>query len=277
MASRQNGIATDFLPVSPVVGSASPAAAGHDVQGPVMEELIRRLRVRERELSEANAKIEMLMAEKRRGADSAERKRLSLDPSSLSLGAVSREDSNVSVGWMSASGMSGATTSDGTLESELEIKKLKERMKIVEEALRAMRDEAREHVLAIKSQDIVLNRLLGSGSFAEVHSATWHLPCAVKRLKVCGGAEGVGGAVHVRVCQYSTHTNTGQCACVSIHTHTQTQDNVRHNKYEVQKFQREAYLLRSLLHPGVLRVLGFCKVDHALFFSLSFSYHYSLT
>lgn len=38
------------------------------------------------------------------------------------------------------------------------------------------------------------------------------------------------------------------------------QDNVRHNKYEVQKFQREAYLLRSLLHPGVLRVFGFCKV-----------------
>ena len=31
-----------------------------------------------------------------------------------------------------------------------------------------MRDEAREHVLAIKSSDIVLNRLLGSGSFAEV-------------------------------------------------------------------------------------------------------------
>jgi hypothetical protein len=150
-----------------------------------MEELIRRLRVRERELNEANAKIELLMTDKRRGADSAERKRLSLDPSSLSLGAVSREDSNMSVGWMSASGTSAATPSDGILESEMEIKKLKERMKIVEEALRAMRDEAREHVLAIKSQDIVLNRLLGSGSFAEVHSATWHLPCAVKRLKVC--------------------------------------------------------------------------------------------
>jgi len=50
------------------------------------------------------------------------------------------------------------------------MKKLRERMKIVEEALRAMRDEAREHVLAIQSSDIVLNRLLGSGSFAEVHS-----------------------------------------------------------------------------------------------------------
>ncbi len=34
---------------------------------------------------------------------------------------------------------------------------------IVEEALRAMRDEAREHVLSIKSSDLVLNRLLGSG------------------------------------------------------------------------------------------------------------------
>jgi hypothetical protein len=61
--------------------------------------------------------------------------------------------------------------------------------------------------------------------------------------------EGGGG---VRVCVF----------CVSVYTHTRTQDNVRHNKYEVQKFQREAYLLRSLLHPGVLRVLGFCKVDH---------------
>ena len=39
---------------------------------------------------------------------------------------------------------------------------------------------------------------------------------------------------------------------------------MRHNKYEVQKFQREAYLLRSLLHPGVLRVFGFCKIDHLL-------------
>jgi hypothetical protein len=42
------------------------------------------------------------------------------------------------------------------------------RVKIVEEALRAMRDEAREHVLAIKSSDILLNNILGSGSFAEV-------------------------------------------------------------------------------------------------------------
>ena len=28
-----------------------------------------------------------------------------------------------------------------------------------------MRDEAREHVLSIKSSDLVLNRLLGSGRF----------------------------------------------------------------------------------------------------------------
>ena len=47
--------------------------------------------------------------------------------------------------------------------------KPKNRIKIVEEALRAMRDEAREHVLAIKSSDILLNNnILGSGSFAEV-------------------------------------------------------------------------------------------------------------
>jgi len=32
-------------------------------------------------------------------------------------------------------------------------------------------------------QDIHLNSLLGSGSFAEVHAASWQLPCAVKRLK----------------------------------------------------------------------------------------------
>eukprot|EP00961_Rhodomonas_salina_P066930 898638-Rhodomonas_salina.1 len=39
---------------------------------------------------------------------------------------------------------------------------------------------------------------------------------------------------------------------------------VKRGRYEVQKFQREAYLLRSLLHPGVLRVYGFCKTDYVL-------------
>ena len=229
VASRQSGSGSEVAqPGSPAVGSApstaAGTAAGQDGHGPVVEELMRRLRLRERELNEANGKIEMLMVDRRRGSDSAERKRHSLDPASMSLGAVAREDSSMSVGSLSTSGMSGAMSTASTQDSEIEIKKLKERMKIVEEALRAMRDEAREHVLAIKSQDIVLNRLLGSGSFAEVHQATWHLPCAVKRLK----------------------------------------DTVRHNKYEVQKFQREAYLLRSLLHPGVLRVFGFCKVDHLL-------------
>ena len=102
--------------------------------------------------------------------------------------------------------------------------KMKERVKMVEEALRAMRDEAREHVLAINSSDIQLESLLGTGSFAEVHKAVWQLPCAVKRLK----------------------------------------DSVRSNRYEVHKFQKEAYLLRSLLHPGILRVFGFCKVDYLL-------------
>ena len=66
--------------------------------------------------------------------------------------------------------------------------------------------------------------LLGSGSFAEVRRATWKLPCAVKRLK----------------------------------------DSVRSNPYEVRKFKKEAYLLRSLLHPGIVRVFGFCKIDFLL-------------
>ncbi len=202
VASRQSGSGSEVAAGSPTVGSAPSAAAGQDGHGPVVEELMRRLRLRERELNEANAKIEMLMADKRRGSDSTERKRHSLDPASMSLGAVAREDSSVSVGSLSTSGLSAAMSSASTQDSEIEIKKLKERMKIVEEALRAMRDEAREHVLAIKSQDIVLNRLLGSGSFAEVHQATWHLPCAVKRLK----------------------------------------DTVRHNRYQVQKFPREACL-----------------------------------
>lgn len=96
---------------------------------------------------------------------------------------------------------------------DAEVLKLRERIKIVEEVLKAMRDEAREHVLSMQPSDLTLDALLGSGSFAEVHSAHWHLPCAVKRLK----------------------------------------DSVRGNRYEVNKFQREAYLLRSLLHPGMHR------------------------
>mmetsp|Transcript_49517 Transcript_49517/g.116728 ORF Transcript_49517/g.116728 Transcript_49517/m.116728 type:complete len:764 (+) Transcript_49517:206-2497(+) len=107
---------------------------------------------------------------------------------------------------------------------DAEVLKLRERIKIVEEVLKAMRDEAREHVLSMQPSDLTLDALLGSGSFAEVHSAHWHLPCAVKRLK----------------------------------------DSVRGNRYEVNKFQREAYLLRSLLHPGVLRVFGFSKADFLL-------------
>lgn len=70
----------------------------------------------------------------------------------------------------------------------MESKKLRERMKIVEEALRAMRDEAREHVLAIKSSDIVLNRLLGSGSFAEGRQMCLRLSADSRemRMYVCG-------------------------------------------------------------------------------------------
>jgi serine/threonine protein kinase len=117
-----------------------------------------------------------------------------------------------------------ALSNSGVSVDARDMLKMKERVKMVEEALRAMRDEAREHVLAIKSSDIQLESLLGTGSFAEVHRAVWQLPCAVKRLK----------------------------------------DGVRSNRYEVHKFQKEAYLLRSLLHPGILRVFGFCKVDYLL-------------
>mmetsp|Transcript_42790 Transcript_42790/g.67057 ORF Transcript_42790/g.67057 Transcript_42790/m.67057 type:complete len:572 (-) Transcript_42790:916-2631(-) len=107
---------------------------------------------------------------------------------------------------------------------EVENRRLRERVKIVEEAIRAMRDEAKEHVLSIQASDIKFHSQLGSGSFAEVHRALWHVPCAVKKLK----------------------------------------ESVRSNRYEVNKFQKEAYLLRSLLHPGVLRVFGFCKADYFL-------------
>jgi serine/threonine protein kinase len=117
-----------------------------------------------------------------------------------------------------------ALSNSGVSVDARDMLRMKERVKMVEEALRAMRDEAREHVLSIKSSDIRLESLLGTGSFAEVHRAVWQLPCAVKRLK----------------------------------------DGVRSNRYEVHKFQKEAYLLRSLLHPGILRVFGFCKVDYLL-------------
>jgi hypothetical protein len=117
--------------------------------------------------------------------------------------------------WMSRS---------GNATDARDLMKMKERVKMVEEALRAMRDEAREHVIAIQSADIHYESLLGTGSFAEVHKSVWKLPCAVKRLK----------------------------------------PTVRQNRYEVNKFQKEAYLLRSLLHPGILRVFGFCKVDFLL-------------
>jgi len=96
-----------------------------------------------------------------------------------------------------------ALSNSGASLDARDMLKMKERVKMVEEALRAMRDEAREHVLAIKSSDIQLESLLGTGSFAEVHRAVWQLPCAVKRLK----------------------------------------NGVRSNRYEVHKFQKEAYLL----------------------------------
>ena len=53
-----------------------------------------------------------------------------------------------------------------------ELQEMKERVKMVEEVLRAMRDEAREHVLAINSSDIHLQSILGTGSFADVHKAS---------------------------------------------------------------------------------------------------------
>ena len=94
-----------------------------------------------------------------------QKKRHSLDSGALGLGAVSREDSVASVGGTSESGGTAASlaSTQEAMNSAHEVKKLRERMKIVEEALRAMRDEAREHVLAIKSSDIVLTSLLGSG------------------------------------------------------------------------------------------------------------------
>jgi len=57
---------------------------------------------------------------------------------------------------------------------------------------------------------------LGSGSFADVHEALLEVRCAVKTLK----------------------------------------ESVRSNMYEVDKFRREASMLRSLRHPGVLRVIA---------------------
>ena len=206
---------------------------------------MRRLRARDRELQDAQARIAHLQG--------------SLATQQHARAAKGGGGSGGSRGQSSETLLAEAMSVVGTREGEEggETRRLRERVKIVEEALRAMRDEAREHVLAIKSQvrapcpilisrswrlctqsgrpvsrgsccpgaqDILLNSMLGTGSFAEVHAATWHLPCAVKRLK----------------------------------------DSVRSNKYEVQKFQREAHLLRSLLHPGVLRVFGFCKLDFLL-------------
>ena len=206
---------------------------------------MRRLRARDRELQDAQARIAHLQG--------------ALATQQHARAAKGGGGSGGSRGQSSETLLAEAMSVVGTREGEEggETRRLRERVKIVEEALRAMRDEAREHVLAIKSQvrapcpilisrswrlctqsgrpvsrgsccpgaqDILLNSMLGTGSFAEVHAATWHLPCAVKRLK----------------------------------------DSVRSNKYEVQKFQREAHLLRSLLHPGVLRVFGFCKLDFLL-------------
>lgn len=86
-------------------------------------------------------------------------------------------------------------------ESEMESKKLRERMKIVEEALRAMRDEAREHVLAIKSSDIVLNRLLGSGSFAEGEQMYLRLSADSRKACLYTGVARPAVYVPVRVIQ----------------------------------------------------------------------------
>ena len=71
----------------------------------MVDELMRRMRLRERELSEANAKIEMLVSEK---------KRLSADAVAPGLGGVMPEDSSMSVGSLSASGASTAASSAST-------------------------------------------------------------------------------------------------------------------------------------------------------------------
>ena len=49
-----------------------------------------------------------------------------------------------------------------------EILHLRERVRIVEEALQLMRDEARARVPSVEAADISYVRLLGRGSFAEV-------------------------------------------------------------------------------------------------------------
>lgn len=89
-------------------GSPSQAdRSSQDERGPVADELMRRLRMRERELSEANAKIEMLVSEK---------KRQSTDSAALGLGGVMPEDSSMSVGSLSGSGASTAASSASTLQ-----------------------------------------------------------------------------------------------------------------------------------------------------------------
>eukprot|EP00291_Cryptomonas_curvata_P001308 CAMPEP_0172198500 /NCGR_PEP_ID=MMETSP1050-20130122/28125_1 /TAXON_ID=233186 /ORGANISM="Cryptomonas curvata, Strain CCAP979/52" /LENGTH=1002 /DNA_ID=CAMNT_0012875335 /DNA_START=44 /DNA_END=3055 /DNA_ORIENTATION=- len=112
----------------------------------------------------------------------------------------------------------------GKEDDRREVLHLRERLSAIEEALQLMRDEARARTPTVEAADISFVRLLGRGSFAEVHRAIWRIPCAVKRLR----------------------------------------DGVRANQYEARKFHREASLLRSLLHPGVLRVFGFCKADFLL-------------
>ena len=111
--------------------------------------------------------------------------------------------------------------------------------------------------------------MLHANSSRHAHAWALHFVCAKISChdastvaRVCTGftqayvKKGVGLTWKRNACTH-THTHT--------HTHTRTEDTLtrvsaRFHRYEVQKFQREAYLLRSLLHPGVLRVFGFCKV-----------------
>jgi len=101
---------------------------------------------------------------------------------------------------------------------------LQRRLEAAEAACRGMREEAKKEVLTVSMRHLRLTNLLGSGSFADVHEGVWDVRCAVKRLK----------------------------------------DAVKSNPYEVQKFHREAQMLRSLRHPGILRLMGFSQTDFLL-------------
>ena len=118
-----------------VPGSPGPGDRGStDDRSVVVDELMRRMRLRERELSEANAKIEMLVSEK---------KRPSTDAVALGLGGVMPEDSSLSVGSLSGSGASTAASSASTQVCVIRVRLLS-RSRGGGEFVRAWRCRARD-------------------------------------------------------------------------------------------------------------------------------------